>query len=39
MADLALTIIGRTLFSAELGRDAIAEVQRSMPTLIKSSTS
>ena len=35
MADLALTIIGRTLFSAELGRDAIAEVQRSMPILIK----
>ncbi len=35
MEDLALTIIGRTLFSAELGRDAIAEVQRSMPILTK----
>jgi cytochrome P450 len=35
MADLALTIIGRTLFATELGRDAIAEVQRSMPILTK----
>jgi cytochrome P450 len=35
MEDVALTIVGRTLFSAELGRDAIAEVQRSMPILIK----
>ncbi|MGH3788453.1 MAG: cytochrome P450 [Pseudonocardiaceae bacterium] len=35
MEDLALTIVGRTLFSTELGRDAIAEVQRSMPILIK----
>jgi cytochrome P450 len=35
MEDLALTIIGRTLVSTELGRDAIAEVQRSMPILTK----
>ncbi len=35
MEDVALTIVGRTLFSTELGRDAIAEVQRSMPILIK----
>jgi cytochrome P450 len=35
MEDLALTIVGRTLFSTELGRDAIAEVQRSMPILTK----
>ncbi len=35
MEDTALTVLGRTLFSAELGRDAIAEVQRSMPTLTK----
>jgi cytochrome P450 len=35
MADLSLTIIGRTLFATELGRDAIAEVQRSMPILTK----
>jgi cytochrome P450 len=35
MEDVALTIVGGTLFSAELGRDAIAEVQRSMPILIK----
>lgn len=35
MENLALTIVGRALFSTELGRDAIAEVQRSMPILIK----
>ena len=35
MEDLALTVVGRTLFSTELGQDVIAEVQRSMPALIK----
>ncbi len=35
MEDLALTVVGRTLFSTELGQDVIAEVQRSMPVLIK----
>lgn len=35
MAELALTIVGRTLFSTELGRHAIAEVQQSMPILTK----
>lgn len=35
MEDLALTLVGRTLFSTELGRDAIAEAQRSMPILTK----
>lgn len=35
MEHLALTIVGRTLFSTELGRYAIAEVQRSMPILTK----
>jgi cytochrome P450 len=35
MENMALTIVGRALFSTELGRHAIAEVQRSMPILIK----
>ncbi|MGH3923309.1 MAG: cytochrome P450, partial [Pseudonocardiaceae bacterium] len=35
MEDVALTVVGRTLFSTELGREAIAEVQRSMPILTK----
>ena len=35
MEDLALTVIGATLFSTELGRDAVTEVQRSMPILTK----
>ncbi len=35
MEDLALTVVGQALFSAELGRNAIAEVQRSMPILTK----
>jgi cytochrome P450 len=35
MEKLALAIVGRALFSTELGRDAIAEAQRSMPILSK----
>jgi cytochrome P450 len=35
MDSLALSIVGRTLFSTELGRDAVAEAQRSMPILSK----
>ena len=32
---LVVTIVGRTLFSAELGGEMIAEAQRSMPIIIK----
>ncbi|MDQ2883154.1 MAG: cytochrome P450 [Actinomycetota bacterium] len=35
MENLALSIVGQTLFATELGRDAIAEAQRSMPILSK----
>jgi cytochrome P450 len=35
MHELAVTTIGRTLFSTELGRAAVAEAQRSMPVVIK----
>ncbi|WP_232376613.1 cytochrome P450 [Amycolatopsis aidingensis] len=35
MQDLALAVIGRTLFSAELGRRAVTEIQRSVPVLLK----
>lgn len=35
MENLALTIVGRALFSTELGRHALAETQRSMPVLAK----
>lgn len=35
MDNLALSIVGQALFSTELGRDAVAEAQRSMPVLSK----
>ncbi|MDT7711397.1 MAG: hypothetical protein QOG46_86, partial [Pseudonocardiales bacterium] len=35
MDNLALSIVGQALFSTELGRDAVAEAQRSMPILSK----
>lgn len=35
MDSLTLSIVGRTLFSTEMGRDAVAEAQRSMPILSK----
>ncbi|HEX4103737.1 MAG: cytochrome P450 [Pseudonocardiaceae bacterium] len=35
MENLALSIVGQTLFATELGRDAITEAQRSMPILSK----
>ena len=35
MEHLALGIVGQTLFSAELGREAIVEAQRSMPIVSK----
>jgi cytochrome P450 len=35
MHDLAVSTIGNTLFSTELGKAAIAEAQRSMPIVIK----
>jgi cytochrome P450 len=35
MHEIAVTTIGSTLFSTELGRAAIAEAQRSMPIVIK----
>ena len=35
MENLALTIVGRALFSTELGRRVITEAQRSMPILAK----
>jgi cytochrome P450 len=35
MENLALTIVGRALFSTDLGRHVVAEAQRSMPILAK----
>lgn len=35
MENLALAVVGRALFSTELGRHVIAEAQRSMPILAK----
>lgn len=35
MQDLALTISARTLFSTELGDDALVEIQRSIPIMLK----
>ncbi|MFE6611308.1 cytochrome P450 [Amycolatopsis sp. NPDC057786] len=35
MQDLALTVSGRTLFSTELGGDALTEIQRSIPIMLK----
>lgn len=35
MQDLALTISARTLFSTELGDDVLAEIQRSIPIMLK----
>ncbi|MGA6164919.1 cytochrome P450 [Amycolatopsis magusensis] len=35
MQDLALTVSGRTLFSAELGDDVLAEIQRSIPIMLR----
>jgi len=34
MQDLALTIVGRTLFSTELGRHAVTELRRHVPILL-----
>ncbi|SDX60909.1 Cytochrome P450 [Amycolatopsis xylanica] len=35
MQDIALGIAGRTLFSTELGADVLAEIQRSIPIMLK----
>lgn len=35
MQDLVLTIAGETLFSTALGDDALAEIQRSIPVMLK----
>ncbi|WP_340685689.1 cytochrome P450 [Amycolatopsis coloradensis] len=35
MQDLALTVSGRTLFSTELGDDALTEIRRSIPIMLK----
>ncbi|MEU8633922.1 cytochrome P450 [Amycolatopsis sp. NPDC048633] len=35
MQDLVLTIAGQTLFSTALGDDALAEIQRSIPIMLK----
>jgi cytochrome P450 len=35
MQDLTLTIVGRTLFSTELGRPAVEEIRRNVPILLK----